>query len=87
MQLDGCVVQYSTDSSFRNLSPPVWGPMNSPFALPAPTEEVVMYFYQATVTVSNSLIVVIHGNQEAQDCIIDSKKNVGVFCISLHVHS
>ena len=63
LPLNGCTVQYTTDPSWRNLNPPVWGPMNTLFELPAPSMDAGTYFYQATVN-----NVVIRTIQEAKKC-------------------
>ena len=72
LPLNGCTVQYTTDPSWRNLSPPVWGQMNTPFELPAPTVDTGTYFYQATVNIDESFLVVLQrvlvGLQRVQEC-------------------
>ena len=70
-QLDVCRVQYTTDPSFANLSLPVWGPINSTFTLPLQNRlrETVNYYHQVTVTIDESLEVVLRSSHRVEGCI------------------
>ena len=49
-----CSIQYTKDSSFSNLSSPITGPFNIPFAIPI---NVSVYYIQAAVVVNTSLAI------------------------------
>ena len=56
---NNCSIQYTKDSSFRNLSSPVIGPFNIPFAIPI--KETTLYA-QATVIVNTSIIISVRSS-------------------------
>ena len=56
---NNCSIQYTKDSSFSNLSSPVIGPFNIPFAIPI--KETTLYA-QATVVVNTSLVISVRSS-------------------------
>ena len=82
------MVQYTTDPSYANLSLPVWGPINSLFALPYQAKEASTYYHQVTVTIDNSLIVVLRSVHAVEDCsnpIMSSPSNVS-YTVDPHLY-
>ena len=53
-----CSVQYSQDLYYTNFSPPITGPINSPFPISLPDSSKDLY-YQASIMLNSSLKVIV----------------------------
>lgn len=58
-----CSIQYTKDSSFNNLSKPVIGPFNIPFAIPIKETTLSVYYLQAAVVVNSSLVITVRSSK------------------------
>lgn len=56
-----CSIQYTQDPSYVNLSPPVTGPINTPFSIVSINEASILtsLYFQVMLTINSSLEVVI----------------------------
>lgn len=72
-----CSVEYGTDHSFYNLSPPILGYVNVPFNIPL-LEGSTIYYYQVSANISSSLTVTLQGIQLTEECDQDEMLKISM---------
>lgn len=60
--IENCSIQYGKDPFYDNLSPPVTGPINTPFLIPFMELSTATYYHQAIITINSSLVVIMRSN-------------------------
>lgn len=60
MGIENCSIRYTTDYSYENLSPPIMGPINTPFQIiPEGVISAAVYYHQASVIVDPSMKITV----------------------------